>query len=255
MKVKVFQIWSYLLFGEVYASSVLDEFFWAQAAWIHFWRNKRAPYCGLWSMLVSALLMFASSLVASTPVLMVEKEASTNIVSSTNLLSKSSMSSNKSSMLSTNRLSRPSTVLADLREKALNWADRIESMAKQQEKQEREAKKLDKEDWNNLNHTWQGVDKENSTVTSVLGPLLKNYIDLVPSISGCTGALLGCHISVLLPVSWIFFNFLYFIQILVSIITFRLSYLCICQFPGHWAQQLSSSLSGEVYYWGVWVML
>merc|ERR1719285_1298829 len=111
---------------------------------------------------------------------------------STNTLFKSSTkATTKSSMLSTNLLSRSSTVLADLREKALHWADRIESMAKQQEEQEREAKKLEIEDWHNLNHTWQGVDKDNSTVTSVLGPLLRNYIDLVPSVSSCTGALLG----------------------------------------------------------------
>ena len=115
-------------------------------------------------------------------------------------------------------------------------------MAKQHEEQEREAKKLEKEDWHNSNHTWQGVDdKDNATVAAVLGPLMKNYIDLVPSVSGCTGALLGCHI-------W------FYLHVFIGVF-FRLPCLCICQFPGYRTQQLSSSLSGEVYYWGVWVML
>ena len=71
---------------------------------------------------------------------------------------------------SSHTVSKSSTVLAHLTEKVLHWADRLEDMSS---------------------------SPQNSTVLghnlTVLGPLLKNYIDLVPSVSACTGALLGCH--------------------------------------------------------------
>ena len=56
-----------------------------------------------------------------------------------------------------------------------------------------EGERLMTEDWG-ANYFWFGVEEKNATISRLLEPLFKNYVDLVPSVSACTGALLGCHI-------------------------------------------------------------
>ena len=114
---------------------------------------------------------------------MVEKGTSVNTVSK--LSSKSP--SNTVSKSPTTTVFESSTVLADPTEKALHRAeDRFEDMAASRYEGER----LMTEDW------WAafGVEEKNATIIRLLEPLLKNYVDLVPSVSACTGALLGCQI-------------------------------------------------------------
>merc|ERR1719430_1173218 len=102
------------------------------------------------SMLLATFFML-TSLMAATPVLKEDKMTSTNTVSkqgwpgsvasipamvvdrkssssTANTVSKMSKMGNKKA--STNKFS---TALVDLTEKALNWADRLEDMAKQQQ--------------------------------------------------------------------------------------------------------------------------
>ena len=114
-------------------------------------------------MLVTTALFMFTSLVASSLVMIEDRKTSINTVSKS------------SSKFPTSTMSKSSTVLADLTEKVLHWADRLEQGEK--------LKPL-KEDWRPHNHTVLGP-------LLMLGPLLKNYIDLVPSVSACTGALLG----------------------------------------------------------------